>query len=269
MGYVPGRSTRTLASMSTIPSEELPAVFVTHASEVLADTSKGLSGNQIVKETAAYAIDWNVNIPYDTYPFTKLGLNKRSALTANLLAFNSAQRYRIIRDLCDHRTIQMQNKAEADKLKVLLFTRYGHLDDKASPSDLNVSLVEETRHWLDAFGDSKQLFEAALQKHEHGVFTRNVLDDLRLSLELLLKMLFGNEKSLENQLPNLGAYIQSRGGSAELANMFAKLVEYYSKYQNSYVKHDDAVIGEEVEFIFEITSSFMKHLIRLRTRNAG
>ncbi len=45
--------------------------------------------------------------------------------------------------------------------------------------------------------------------------------------------------------------------------MFAKLVDYYSKYQNSYVKHDDAVIEEEVEFIFEITSSFMKHVVRL------
>ncbi|MBI4192848.1 MAG: hypothetical protein HY525_20235 [Betaproteobacteria bacterium] len=255
--------------MAISPAEELPAVFVTHAAEILADTSRGLSGNQIVKETAAYAIDWNVSIPYDTYPFTKLGLNKRSALTANLLAFNSAQRYRIIRDLCDHRTIQMQNKAEADKLKVLLFTRYGHLDDKASPSDLNLSLVEETRHWLDGYAESKQLFEAALQKHEHGVFTRNVLDDLRLSLELLLKAIFENDKSLENQLSSLGTYIKARGGSSELANMFAKLAEYYSKYQNSYVKHDDAVIGEEVEFMFEITSSFMKHLIRLRSRNAG
>lgn len=45
--------------------------------------------------------------------------------------------------------------------------------------------------------------------------------------------------------------------------MFVKLVEYYCKYQNSYVKHDDAIIEEEIEFIFEITSSFMKHIIRL------
>jgi hypothetical protein len=36
------------------------------------------------------------------------------------------------------------------------------------------------------------------------------------------------------------------GESSELANMFLK-------YQNSYVKHDDAVIAEEVEFIFELT----------------
>ena len=35
---------------------------------------------------------------------------------------------------------------------------------------------------------------------------------------------------------------------------------------NTYVKHDDAVIEEEIEFVLEITSSFMKHLVRLHAR---
>jgi hypothetical protein len=45
--------------------------------------------------------------------------------------------------------------------------------------------------------------------------------------------------------------------------MFAKLIDYYAKYQNSYIKHDDNVVEPEIEFVFEITSSFTKHLIRL------
>lgn len=69
--------------------------------------------------------------------------------------------------------------------------------------------------------------------------------------------------ALEHQIPILGEHLNTKGGSKELTNMFVKLVEYYSKYQNTYVKHDDAVIEEEIEFIFEITSSFMKHIIRL------
>jgi hypothetical protein len=44
-------------------------------------------------------------------------------------------------------------------------------------------------------------------------------------------------------------------------------LDYYSKYQNTYVKHNDAVIEEEIEFIFEITASFMKHLVRLNARD--
>jgi hypothetical protein len=48
--------------------------------------------------------------------------------------------------------------------------------------------------------------------------------------------------------------------------MFMKLLDYYTKYQNTHVKHDDAVVEEEIEFLFEITASFMKHLIRLNVR---
>jgi hypothetical protein len=36
-------------------------------------------------------------------------------------------------------------------------------------------------------------------------------------------------------------------------------------YHNSYIKHDDAVIEEEVEFMFELTASLMKHLMRCHT----
>jgi len=108
-----------------------------------------------------------------------------------------------------------------------------------------------------------KLFKVALTKLENKIFTRNILDDLRLSLELLLKAVLKNGKSLENQIDSLGRHLKNKGCSKELINMFLKLVEYYSKYQNSYVKHDDGVIEEEIEFIFEITSSFMKHIVRL------
>jgi hypothetical protein len=43
------------------------------------------------------------------------------------------------------------------------------------------------------------------------VFLRNVLDDMRLSLELLLKAVLGNDKSLENQIPQLGGFIKEKG----------------------------------------------------------
>jgi hypothetical protein len=70
----------------------------------------------------------------------------------------------------------------------------------------------------------------------------------------------------ENQLALLGPFLKQKGDSPELTNMFQKLLEYYAKYQNTYVKHNDAVIEEEIEIVFEITASFMKHLVRLNAR---
>jgi len=104
-------------------------------------------------------------------------------------------------------------------------------------------------------------------KFSNGVFERNLLDDLRLSMELLLKVIFRNGKSLENQISEIGAFISNNGGSKQFTNMFKTLVDYYSKYQNTFVKHNDAVVEEEVEFIFEMTSSFMKHIVKMSIKS--
>lgn len=244
--------------------EDIPAIFVSHASDILGNTAHGLSGTEIIKITAAYAVDLNVNLPHPTYPFSKLGTNKRTALYQNLMAFSAKSRYRIIKEMCDHPIIAPQK--EATDLKLKLLSRYGHLDEKQGPEGVNETLIEQTRHWLVPFPSALQLFNSALQKQEHRLFLRNLLDDLRLSLEKLLQGLFNNSKSLENQFALLGPFLKAKGGSPELSNMFQKLLDYYSKYQNTYVKHNDLVIEEEIEFIFEITASFMKHLVRLNAR---
>lgn len=244
-------------------AHELSGIFVSHASDVLANTNAGLSGPQIVKATAGYAIDWNVEIPHPAYPFGPTVPNKRTALYENLMAFSAPQRYRIIRELCDHPAVLERNREAADKLRLTLIARYGHLADESLGTEVDAELIQRTQHWLNPFPDVLALYNEAVEKHRNRIFLRNVLDDLRLSLELLLKPLLGNDKSLENQISALGTFIKAKGGSSELANMFVKLVDYYTKYQNSYIKHDDAVVEEEVEFIFELTSSFMKHFVRL------
>lgn len=128
------------------------------------------------------------------------------------------------------------------------------------------TLVVETRHWPAGHDQVRKLFDEALRKHNHGVFRRNTLDDLRLGLEILIRDLFGNGKTLENQIPFVGQFVKGNGGSPQLANMFQKLVDYYANYQNTYVKHDDAVVAAEIEFVFELTASFMKHLLRLSSK---
>ena len=241
--------------------EKIPPHFIQYAADILGDTSGSLSGANIVRSTAAYAVEYDVNIPHPTYPFD--APNKRTALYENLLAFSGPQQYRIIKELCDHRSFPPKPSKERKELKVRLVTRYGSLAQDGETSEINETLIEETRHWLDGYPEALALYNDALEKYEHGIFHRNLLDDLRLALEKLLRAAFANNKSLENQIKFVGPYIKDRGGSKELANMFVTLVDYYAKYHNSYVKHDDAVIEEEIEFIFEITSSFMKHLIRL------
>lgn len=238
--------------------DRIPTAFISHAATEL--TANGLSGQKLVDITCAYASDFGVDIPHARYPFDCP--NKRTALLDNLTRFAPKQQYQVIRELCDRLNTDGSNAA-LTRLKVKLMTEYAEFADQDQKTDMHRTLVIETRHWLNGHDAVRKLFDEALQKHDNGVFRRNTLDDLRLSLELLLSDLFHNNKSLENQVPAVGQFVRFKGGSKELANMFQKLVDYYASYQNTYVKHDDAVITSEIEIIFELTASFMKHFLRL------
>lgn len=239
----------------------IPITFLSHACDILADTNAGLTGSKIAEYCAEYAVDFNVDIPYGTYPFFN-SPNKRTALLKNLQAFKPEQQYAIIKELCELE--KWSDESKIKDLKIKLITRFGSLFQGSEC--INEILIEETKHWLEPYAKSKQNYLYALNKFNNGVFLRNSLDDLRLSLELLLQEIFGNSKSLENQINEVGSMVISKKGSKEFANMFQKLVEYYTKYQNTYIKHDDRVMELEIEFIFELTSSFMKHFVRLSDR---
>lgn len=123
---------------------------------------------------------------------------------------------------------------------------------------------KRAKHWLAAYPDALKLYNEALEKSENRIYSRNLLDDLRLALKKLLRAVFENPKPLEKQIPAVGQFIDSAGGSTHLGFMFVKLLEGYAKYQNENVKHNDAVTEEELEFMIEITATFMKHLVRLK-----
>ncbi|AUC84768.1 hypothetical protein CW731_05430 [Polaribacter sp. ALD11] len=239
----------------------IPNTFIENTGEILGKTAGGLSGSQIANLLASYGFDFNVDVPFPKSPFPADGSvpNKRFALKRNLEAFNAEQQFKIIKELCELE--KFNGNSTVKDLKMKLITRFGHLNTESDK--VNEMLIDETRHWLHGFDDSLKEYNSALEKFKNSIFERNLLDDLRLSLELLVKQILGNDKSLENQLGALGTFIKDNNGSKELGNMFQKLVEYFTKYQNSYVKHDNKVIEEEIEFILEITSSFMKHFIRM------
>ncbi|WP_353100850.1 hypothetical protein [Myroides odoratus] len=239
----------------------IPNTFIENAGAILGDTNYGLSGAEIANKLSAYAFDFNIDIPFPSSPFPSDGSvpNKRFALKKNLEKFNPEQQFKIIKELCE--VDKFKNVKKVKDLKLKLITRYGHLNTEADT--VNEILVEETRHWLHDYEIALKVYISALEKFKNNIFERNLLDDLRLSLELLVMEILGNSKSLENQLSDLGQFISLNNGSKELGNMFQKLIEYFTKYQNTYVKHDNKVIEEEIEFILEITSSFMKHFIRM------
>jgi len=238
--------------------QRMSQAFMHHLASTLGELHSGLTAREITSTMNAFAVDAGVDIPHPAFPYS--APNKRAVIVDNLQPFRDEDKYRVLLALCD--LLEPRNAA-AGKLKLQLMAKYGYLSGDELLSAANGELVRQVQHWLAAFPEVLEIYNSALQKYEAEVFTRNILDDLRLALEKLLRQVLGNAKSLENQLAAVGDFFGQRGTSREFANMFRTLLDYYTKYQNTYVKHDSAVVDEEVEFVLEMTSSFMKHMVRL------
>lgn len=235
---------------------KLDNAFIAHTSDILADTETGLSGNKIVEYFNSYAVDFNRKTPFNHYPFK--AKNKRTAFRMNLNAFEAAEQFRIIKELCE--LPKFDGNKNVKNLKLNLYKRYGSL---ATEKISETELVQKTKHWLANHNESLKQYESALAKYEGEIFERNTLDDMRLSFELLVKDLLNNEKSLENQISNIGNAMKTKGVSSELRNMVTQIIRYYTDFQNNHIKHDDKVNSDEIEYVIELTSVVMKYLIKI------
>ena len=214
----------------------LDDTFLRNATDILGDTDKGLTTQQIIDKCNSFGYEYDVDVPISNLDKMKYKNipNKRTALYENLRCFKAEQQFKIIFSLCEEKT--QENRDEVVKLKSKLITKYPEF---AGEGIQESPIIVETKHWLESYEDSYKLYQSALIKYGNKTFERNLLDDIRLSLELLLKSILNNDKSLEKQTADLGAYLKAKTTSAELRNMMTTLLTYYSQYQNSYVIVED------------------------------
>ena len=194
--------------------------FIQYASDILAETNSPLSGQKITTICVYYAIDFKRKIPYSNYP--NEAPNKRTMLRENLCSFEAKEQFKILKELCELPDFEDNEKVK--KLKIKLYQDYSQLSDfKLSESEL----VLKTKHWLEKHPEALKQYQSSLSKFEGGIYERNTLDDMRLSLELLLKDILNNNKSLENQFSELGVFLKSKNISPEIRNLLTSVLKYY------------------------------------------
>src|SRR5215510_13371862 len=124
----------------------IPASFVNHTCDILAETNTGLSGAKIVKYLTPYAFKYGADIPYAEYPFPSSVPNKRTALRENLHAFAPDQQIQIINELCQ--LDEIKDNQSVKNLRYQLISRYGHLLNNLKGDSIDLELIEQTKHWL-------------------------------------------------------------------------------------------------------------------------
>ena len=186
--------------------------------------------------------------------------SKSNLFYENFKHFSNEQKFAILKEF-----LEMPDINDNDKLidlKVQLIKKFHHYN--IPQTDETDEVIEETTLWLKDYTSASITYNNALKKLRNNIFGRNTLDDLRLCLELFLKQYLGNEKSIENQKREIGISLKDKTISTEIRNMFSVLLDYYAKYHNNNVKHDEKYNSNEIYFIFELTTVFLRFLIKLK-----
>lgn len=128
-------------------------------------------------------------------------------------------------------------------------------------------LVNENLVWLLDYPESHKAFEQALSIYLSGdkLKFRNLVDNLRVAIEQLLRRILGNDKSFENQTKELSAWLEKHGVHSQTKNLFSKLLfGPYAVFQNDAAKHgDEELLPDEIEYLIYLTGTFLRLLIQL------
>ena len=239
--------------------------YLSYAARILADTNEGLSGSEICKFCNQYAVKYAKTIKHTKLPFAKGVSNKAQVLRENLACFEPEQQFVIIRDLCDLE--KFSNNEQVNELKVILTRDYYHLAPQEIAEQI-LETVNQVKNWLDGYPEAKKYYEGALEKMSCKIYKRNLLDDLRCSLEALVKDILQSKSSVENLKSDLGNYLKENNVNVEIRNLYITLLKFFLEYQNNNVKHNDLSKKIEVDFIFNQTTVLMQFLIVLHKQNS-
>lgn len=162
-----------------------------------------------------------------------------------------------------HKTLN----ADINIAKMLLERNRQALDMISNPEflyypELNTVPFKSIRTLLKDHPKSLKCYEDAISKYGNKKYKRNILDDLRLCFEYLLKDILGTSKSIENQKNDLGSYLKQNNVNKELRSTYMNFLDYLLKYNNQHVKHNDDVDPEDLEFVMEMSVILMKYIIK-------
>ena len=165
----------------------------------------------------------------------------------------------IIKHICELR--KYSELKDFKEVKIKLYTNFPQYVDKINDTELNEDIIEN-RELLEDFPKAKKVYDDACSLFTMGLYERNLIDNLRLSLELISKQVLSNEKSLENNISAICAYLKTKNCSQEFINMFQKLLDYFLKYNNDNVKHNENINSNEIAFVFGLTNLFIKLIVK-------
>lgn len=129
--------------------------------------------------------------------------------------------------------------------------------------NLKQQLVDTKKVLAGKYNKVEDYLAKAFTKLITGNEIRNALDDLRFALEQLLQVIYKNNQTLENNITRLRKDIKDKDIEPHVASMVGTLLTLYPDYQNANVKHNDTFNPNSADFIFDITATIIKLIVKI------
>lgn len=123
------------------------------------------------------------------------------------------------------------------------------------------SLTDSMKREISPYQDALNLYITAINDLQARQNYRHAMDDLRLSVELLLRNVLSNKKSLENQQSDLKEYLGRKGKSTETIALVTNDMQAIIRYFNVHVKHNDDIVTNEIDSIVYAMSNLIHILL--------
>lgn len=125
--------------------------------------------------------------------------------------------------------------------------------------------TKEVAKELSSHTQPFELYKKAIDGFQKQQDYRHAMDDLRLSLELLLKEVLLKDKSLEKQDKFLSAYLGRGGISTEIIAGITEEMKALGRYFNEHEKHKDDIKINEIDCVVRWASNIMHIVMSVKT----
>ena len=135
--------------------------------------------------------------------------------------------------------------------------------------DFDDNLISAPLSWLKDYPKAEKAWIMALRDYSEKMDNPSqVADGFRKALETFFQDFFMSEKALENMLSDYCDFLKTHGIPAEISYDFRKVLDAYTKFNNSYAKHHDRATSNVLEYIMYATGNIIRLLITLKNSDA-
>ena len=132
-------------------------------------------------------------------------------------------------------------------------------------ADFDENLISAPLSWLKDYPEAEKAWITVLRDYsENKDNPSQVADGFRKALETFFQDFFMSEKALENMLSDYCDFLKTHGIPAEISDDFRKVLDAYTKFNNSYAKHHDRATSNVLEYIMYATGNIIRLLITLK-----